>query len=100
MLAGNDGGRVREVRPATLLLARDGRLDEITQPSEVGNAIGVLLDVDRSRAVIGSPALLRSTFARLMFLGGRYAPGFDPFDDRAGWADERVVSWRVRWPGR
>ena len=58
--------------------------------------MGVLLDVQHARAVVGTPALLRSTFARLMF--GCEAPGspFEKVDERTA-AGERIVTWRVRY---
>jgi hypothetical protein len=84
-----------EVEPASLLIADAGALREVAfrQPTD---QLGVLVDEPHHRVLIGAPALLRSTFTRLMFLDGRFAEGFEKTDDRRGYRGERVVTWRVR----
>ena len=58
--------------------------------------MSVLVDVEHARAVVGTPALLRSTFARLMFLGDGAGRPFEKVDERTA-AGERIVTWRVRY---
>jgi len=97
VLAPAHGGAPRRVSPALVLLARNGELHAIEPAGAGTDTLGVLLDVETGRAVFGAPALLRSTFARLMFLDGRYARRFEKADDRTGFRDERVVTWALRW---
>ena len=47
----------------------------------------------------GPPRLLRSIFTQLVFLDGRTAPAFEKTDVREN-LGERIVTWRVRIPGR
>jgi hypothetical protein len=58
--------------------------------------MGVLIDVGHARAVVGTPALLRSTFVRLMYLGEAPGSPFEKVDERRA-AGERIVTWRVRY---
>ncbi len=94
VLAPADGGPSREAAPAVILLAADGQVQTI-QPAGAGTSIGVLLDLDGARAVVGTPAALRSTLVRLMFLGEAAGGRFHKIDDRSGYGGERVVTWRV-----
>ena len=94
-----DGGRVREVAPAEVMLAADGHVRSVEPSAEDRSPIGVLIDVERDRVVVGTPALLRSTFARLMFLGDVAGSPFEKVDERTA-AGERIVTWRIRYgPG-
>jgi hypothetical protein len=94
VLAPADGGPSREAAPAVILLAAGGQVQTI-QPAGAGTSIGVLLDLDGARAVVGTPAALRSTLVRLMFLGEAAGGRFHKIDDRTGYGGERVVTWRV-----
>jgi dolichyl-diphosphooligosaccharide--protein glycosyltransferase len=81
--------------PALLALVRDAGFEEI---SSGGSAdLGALVDPAGALALLAPPALLRSTFTRLMLLGGRGMPAFERLDERTGYAGERVVTWRIRW---
>jgi hypothetical protein len=51
-------------------------------------------DVNR-RALIGSPDLVRSAFAQLVFLDGRYSRRFRKFDERRSAVGERVVTFEL-----
>jgi asparagine N-glycosylation enzyme membrane subunit Stt3 len=91
-----DGGRVREVAPAEVMLAADGHVRSVEPSADDHSPMGVLIDVERARVVVGTPALLRSTFARLMFLGDVAGSPFEKVDERTA-AGERIVTWRVRY---
>ena len=91
-----DGGRLREVAPAVVLLAAGGQVREVEPSAGDRSPMGVLLDVEHARAVVGTPALLRSTFARRMFLGDVSGSPFEKIDERTA-AGERIVTWRVRY---
>jgi asparagine N-glycosylation enzyme membrane subunit Stt3 len=91
-----DGGRAREVAPAVVLLAAGGQVRSIEPSAGDRSPMGVLIDVEHARVVVGTPALLRSTFARLMFLGDVSRSPFEKVDERTA-AGERIVTWRVRY---
>ena len=81
--------------PAAVLLARSDRVEEETVAGADEGALGVLIDVPGRRALVDSPAMLRSTFTRLMFLGAHYTPHFELVDDRTSPGAERVRVWKV-----
>ena len=91
-----DGGPAREVAPAVVLLSAVGQVRSVEPSADSRSPMGVLLDVEHARAVVGTPALLRSTFARLMFLGDVTGSPFEKVDERSA-ARERTVTWRVRY---
>jgi len=84
-----------ETVPAAVLLARSDRVEEETVAGADEGALGVLIDVPGRRALVDSPAMLRSTFTRLMFLGAHYTPHFELVDDRTSPGAERVRVWKV-----
>src|SRR5262249_18157445 len=87
-----DGGPAREVAPAVVLLSAVGQVRSVEPSAGSRSPMGVLLDVEHARAVVGTPALLRSTFARLMFLGDVTGSPFEKVDERSA-ARERTVTW-------
>jgi asparagine N-glycosylation enzyme membrane subunit Stt3 len=89
-----DGSPAREVAPAVVLVAAGGQVRSVEPSASDRSPMGVLVDVEHARAVVGTPALLRSTFARMMFLGDRAGSPFEKVDERTA-AGERVVTWRV-----
>ena len=91
-----DGGPAHEVAPAVVLLAAGGQVQSVEQSGGDRSPMGVLIDVEHARAVVGTPELLRSTFARLMFLGDGAGSPFEKVDERTA-AGERIVTWRVRY---
>ncbi len=91
-----DGGPAREMAPAVVMLAAGGQVRSLEPSAADRSPVGVLLNVEHARAVVGTPALLRSTFARLMFLGDGAGSPFEQVDERTA-AGERVVTWRVRY---
>lgn len=70
---------------------REVRTSTATEPE-----LAVLVDVLERRALVGPADLLRSTLVELLYLDGRYAPQFEKFDERVGYAGERVMTWRLR----
>ena len=84
-----------ERAPAALLVAGPERVDDVPVDGVRDAELGVLVDTVRRRVLVGSPALLRSTFTRLMFLDGRFSPAFQPVDDRTAWPEERVRTWKI-----
>ena len=58
---------------------------------------GVLFDAVHHRVLVGSPAILQSTFTQLMYLDGRYSPRFRKMQDHLGFDENRVVAWSVDW---
>jgi len=91
-----DGGPAREVAPAVVLLAAGSQVRAVEPSAGDHSPMGVLIDVEHARVVVGTPALLRSTFARLMFLGDVSGSPFEKIDQRTA-AGERIVTWRVRY---
>ena len=79
-----------------MLLAAGGQVRSVEPSASDRSPMGVLIDVEHARAVVGTPALLRSTFARLMFLGDVAGSPFEKVDERTA-AGERIVTWRVRY---
>ncbi len=94
--AGHDSTRL-EMTPQLMVVAGRKRLDDVSFPSPGWPGLGVLVDLPNSRARLGSPALLRSTFARLFFLNGRYDPIFTNVSRQDGFAGERISTWKVNW---
>jgi hypothetical protein len=88
---------LRLVPASTIVIAQGGQVREVHAPNANPDAPGVLLDADGGRIVVAPPHLVRSTFARLMFLDARYAGRFDAFDQRELPGGGRVITWRVRW---
>ena len=88
-------GVVSEVAPALLLLATPGGVETVTS---AGPGPAVLLDPDRERALVGTPAAIASLYVRLMYLDGRGLTHFRKRDERQGAWGQRVTLWDVVWP--
>lgn len=88
--------QVRMEAPAQLLIAGESLLD-VPVPSDAEQDLGVLVDVVHSRVMLGRPAFLASLYVRLMFLDGRYAPGFEKAIEETAPNGDRVSLWRVRF---
>ena len=80
---------------AVLLAGADPVVQEVAIEQPRDERFAVLVDVLGRRVLVGSPDLVRSTFTRLVFLDGRFSPGFQPVDDRTGYDNERVRTWKV-----
>ena len=81
--------------PGLLLVAGVDTIDEIPFPNPTDPGLGFLIDTVGRRVLAGPPALLRSTFTRLVFLGPKHSLYFTRVDDRVGKWGERVVAWRI-----
>ncbi len=87
----------RTAAPATVVVAGAQQLEVFPAADPIDPNLGVLVDLPNDRVLVGTVALLQSTFTQLMFLDGRYARSFRKFDERRGYRDERVVTWAVDW---
>ena len=95
------GGRAasgRDLAPGALLIAAAEGLNEIRMRS-TRPELGVLVDPKEGRILVDFPVFLRSTFADLFYLDGRYAPQFRRFDDRSVEAGDRIATWQIDWKG-
>jgi dolichyl-diphosphooligosaccharide--protein glycosyltransferase len=90
-------GRERPAPTAQILVAGAQQVEPAAVPAPTSAEIGVLVDIENERVLAGSPALLRSTFTRLVFLDGRYARALRKFDERVAYGGERLVTWEIRW---
>ncbi|HEY6418503.1 MAG TPA: STT3 domain-containing protein [Candidatus Binataceae bacterium] len=88
-----------DIAPAAAIVAKGGRLDEVSDASSGSRDLAVLVDADRNRVLAGPRYLIRSTFTRLMFLNGEYSKYFEKVDDQRGYGGERVTTWRINWTG-
>jgi hypothetical protein len=75
-------------------------MQEVPFASPTQPDLGVLVDMPNQRILLGAPPLVQSTFVHLMYLDGRYATHYKKFDDRSTSTGERVVTWRINWPGQ
>jgi hypothetical protein len=91
------GGRRGESAPAVVLLADEIGMLEIVPTASTHSRLAVLIDLERGRALVAPPSLLRSTFTHLMFLEGRYMQRFKKFDERSIPELERLVTWKISW---
>ena len=68
---------------------------EFDPPSPTFPNLGAVVDVTNHRVLLGTPALVRSTFFELLYLDGRDSTYFEKTDDRS--VGYRVVTWKERW---
>lgn len=92
-VAGNDA-------PPDLLrvASRDG-VETVTGAAQP-DGVGVLIDADAHRALVGTPNAIASTFVQLLFLDGRGLTRFRKLDDRSGIWGRRIASWQIDWAER
>lgn len=88
-----------DVAPTMAIVAKGGRLDEVSEASSGPSDLSVLFDADHNRVLAGPSYLIGSTYTRLMFLNGRYSKYFEKVDDQRGYGGERVTTWRIDWTG-
>jgi oligosaccharyl transferase STT3 subunit len=81
--------------PAVIVVAEATGLREVRPTTATDQDLGVLVDVAERRVLVGAPDLVRSTLVHLLYLDGRYATHLEKFDERVGYAGERVVTWRI-----
>jgi dolichyl-phosphooligosaccharide-protein glycotransferase len=101
LLAGpsSDGGEriLHDWRPAVALVATSAGIEEAPAPAEADPRLGVVVDTAHERVLLGAPAVMRSTFVRLLLLDGRGMRRFVKVDERRRYDGMRVVTWQVRW---
>jgi hypothetical protein len=89
-------GDADEVPPALVAIAGPDGIREIAGRSPLD--VAALVDPARNRVLVAAPPFLRATFTRLLMLDGRWSRAFEPLAARTGYAGQRVLTWRVRWP--
>jgi len=97
----SDDGKVqdRDGTPALVLIAGDKEIAEHPVDSPTDPDVAVMVDPARSRALIGPPNLIRSTFTRLMLLDGAYSPLFTKvYENTVIYFGEKVTAWKINWP--
>ncbi|GEM_PF-6452046 len=73
------------------------------KPDNATIGLSMLLDVQENnnvttyRALVSDPALIDSTFTKLFFLEGKYAPQFEKFSDMTDITGTRIIVWKVNW---
>jgi hypothetical protein len=72
-------------------------LQEVLEPGAAFPDVGVLLDVEARRILVGSPLLVRSTLVRLFYLGDRYSKIFKSLSRRSTLLDEEVATFHIDW---
>lgn len=83
--------------PGLVVVAGAHGLERFTPAEPAHPDLGVLIDVQVARVLVGAPTFLASTLVQLLFLDGRYATRYSRVDERI--ADgERVTTWKLRWP--
>ena len=85
------------IAPGALRVA-ESSLTDVDLPTPRYAAIGVLVDTLRWRILLGSPPLIRSTLAQLIYLDGRYAPHFEKIEERVSYKADRIITFRVHYP--
>jgi hypothetical protein len=98
LIVGRGGGRTAATPEVVVVAGTEGRR-EIRFADATFPGLAVLIDEPGRRVLLGAPAVVRSTFTRLVFLEGRDLRHFEPFDARTGPDGERVLAWWVRDPG-
>jgi hypothetical protein len=83
--------------PVQIFVAAAERIEAVAAPAAARADVGVVVDTENERVLVGSPELLQSTFTHLVFLDGRYAKRFRKFDDRIAYGGERIVTWELGW---
>lgn len=96
-LRADGASRSRQARPAHMVVAGSADVTEVAFPGASSDVPAVLLDLGRRQIALGPAYLLRSTFARLMFLDDRGLTGLRKVADRAG-SGEHVKTYRVAVP--
>jgi hypothetical protein len=92
------GGESTEAPPDVLMVVRGGGAVERTDASAAGpGATALLLDRDRQRVLLGSPAALTSLYTRLVFLDGAGTDHFHKVSDHTGPLGQRVTAWKIEW---
>jgi len=97
LLANSASGASAEIPPAAVITAQPESIKDVTIPSAPDPTLGLLVDTVHARVMVASPRLLRSTFARLVYLGGAGAKFFTKVDEKTGFWNEQVTLWKIDW---
>jgi dolichyl-diphosphooligosaccharide--protein glycosyltransferase len=90
----------RNEAPPDLLRVANRDLVETVTGAPQPDGVGVLIDADTHRALVGTPNAIASTYVQLLFLGGRGLTRFHKLDDRSGTWGRRIASWQIDWTER
>jgi hypothetical protein len=88
-----------DAAPDLLRVANRDRVETVTGAAQP-DGVGVLIDADTHRAMVGSPNAIASTYVQLLFLDGRGLTRFHKLDDRTGTWGRRIASWQIDWAER
>ena len=91
------GGEPSATAPDFLMVAAGGAIERIGEATHGVGATAVLLDRDRQRVLVGSPAAIASLYTRLVFLDGLGASHFHKIGERTGMWGQRVTTWAIEW---
>jgi len=97
LVSGRADGTATSGAPAVVLVAGANGLERFVPAAPAHPDLGVMIDVQNARVLVGAPAFLESTLVQLLYLDGRYATRYAKVDERVA-ADERVTTWKIRWP--
>jgi len=86
-----------EITPGTIIIAEPGRSREVSSSAAEYPDLAVLIDVPGTRVRLATLHMLRSTFFRLMYLGGRDEQLFEKVHEETGFGGERVALWKINW---
>ena len=86
-----------QITPAVIMIATADQVREVSNPATEYPELAVLVDVPGARVRLTTPAVLHSTFSRLIYLDGRSEKFFDKIHDETGFRGERVTLWRINW---
>jgi hypothetical protein len=89
-----------EATPAVVVVAGAQHRREVIFTTPTYPDLGVLIDLPGQRILVGAPPFVQSTFVHLTYLDGRYARHYEKVDDRITAMGERVVTWKIHWPGQ
>jgi hypothetical protein len=93
---GGRPGASTEVAPDALVVA-GSRLEDVPVPAPRYPGVAMLLDTANWRVLVAPPLFVRSLFAQLLFLDGRYATHFEKVAEHKALRDERVITWKVKY---
>jgi len=91
-----EDGSATVAAPDVLLVASHGVVSAPNGQTASAHGVGVLLDSDRDRVLVGSPSGVASLYTRLLYLDGAGTTHFRKVDERTGrWG--RVATWAIEW---
>ena len=83
--------------PDPLIIVDSKAIETVGGTASADDATAVLLDRERHRVLVGSPAAIGSLYTRLVFLDGRGTTRFRKLDERTGAWGERVITYAIDW---